>query len=289
MAAVNKPVDAQCVDASLRAAIERLGGDADARVDAEVLLAFVLQRDRSWLIAHRDDVLPEATRATFAGLVDKRASGMPVAYLTGRRGFWNLELEVGPAVLIPRPETELLVQLALERIPEDQPFRIADLGTGSGAIALVLAGERPRCRIIAVDSSVEALRVAAANARRLNHPNIEFLCGDWLDALGSQQGFDLIVSNPPYLANDDAHLLQGDLRFEPRAALASGSDGLGAIGTIIECARARMRRGGELLLEHGATQGAAVRSLFTSAGYAGVQTWLDLGARERVSGGVSAD
>lgn len=283
------PDAAPRVDVLLRAAMERLGGGPDARVDAEVLLAFVLRRDRSWLIAHRDDCLPAESQASFANLVDSRATGTPVAYLTGRRGFWKLELDVGPAVLIPRPETELLVQLAIDRIPPDRPCRIADLGTGSGAIALAIAGERPQCSIVAIDSSRQALRVAAENLRRTGLFNLGFVCGNWLDALRIQECFDLIVSNPPYLATDDAHLLVGDLRFEPRAALVSGRDGLEAIRTIVACSRPQLRPGGQLLVEHGAAQGDAVRSLLTGAGYTGVHTWQDLAGCDRVSGGASAD
>ena len=275
--------------ATLRAAVTRLGGDADARVDAEALLAFALERDRGWLIAHRDDELPDALCHAFSRLVDQRECGHPVAYLTARRGFWNLELEVGPGVLIPRPETELLVQLALDRIPLDRALRIADLGTGSGSIALALARERPRITVFGVDASREALRIAEANAHRLNLRNVLLLRANWLDALPETSGFALVVSNPPYLADDDPHLQQGDLRFEPRMALASGEDGLDAIRAIVRSARSRLHCSGELLIEHGATQGAEVRALLVAAGYASVQTWQDLGGRDRVSGGVSAD
>lgn len=277
------------VATELRAAVAQLGGDADARIDAEVLLAFVLECDRGWLIAHRDDDMLATLRHAYAWLIDQRAQGHPVAYLIGRRGFWNLELEVAPGVLIPRPETELLVQLALDRMPVERAMRIADLGTGSGAIALALASERPQVTIVAIDASVEALRIAEANARRLGLGNVRFLRGDWLDALRADGSFDVIVTNPPYLSDSDAHLLQGDLRFEPRMALASGADGLDAIRTIVRSARARLRRGGQLLIEHGATQGAEVRGLLAEAGYRDVTTWRDLNAHERVSGGVLAD
>ncbi len=280
--------DGTSVGRLLRAAVERLGGDPDARVDAQVLLAFALQRDRGWLIAHHGDLLPAPTRQAFGRLVDRRAAGHPVAYLTGRRGFRNLDLEVEPGVLIPRPETEQLVDLALDLIPAANAARIADLGTGSGAIALALASERPLAWVVAVDASAQALRIAAANARRLGLRNVAFAQCNWLDAFQGADTFDLIATNPPYLAEADEHLSRGDLRFEPRMALASGADGLDAIRSIVQGAGGRLRPAGHLLVEHGATQAGEVRGLLQGAGFLGVQTWTDLAGHERVSGGSSA-
>jgi release factor glutamine methyltransferase len=214
----------------------------------------------------------------------RRAAGEPLAYLTGRREFWSLDLAVTPDVLIPRPETELLVELALQRIPRNVKVDIADLGTGSGAIALALAHERPLTRVLATDASAATLTVARDNAARLRNGNIEFAQGDWCAALGNRK-FDLIVSNPPYIADKDAHLQQGDLRFEPRAALASGADGLDAIRVIVHGAPAHLKPGAWLMFEHGHEQGLAVRDLLEKSGFVEVFTERDLEGRERVTGG----
>ena len=267
----------------LAGAAVRIGGDS-ARAEAEILLAHALGRSRAWLFAW-PQFDPDASQlAAFERMVDARRCGEPVAYLTGRRGFWSLELEVSPAVLIPRPETELLVELALARVPPDAACAIADLGTGSGAIALALAHERPCVRVLATDASADALEVARRNAQRLGIANVAFARGDWCAALGNER-FDLIVSNPPYIASGDPHLEEGDLRREPRAALASGDDGLDAIRRIVRAAPAHLRAGAWLLLEHGSEQGAAVRELLRSVGSADVVTHGDLAGRERVSGG----
>jgi release factor glutamine methyltransferase len=261
-------------------AARRLGD----RVDAEVLLQQVLRRSPSWLIAHADDVLSLADEQAFRELVRRRLDGEPVAYITGRRGFWSLELEVTPATLIPRPETELLVELVLARVSEEQPADVVDLGTGSGAIALAIGTERPQARILGIDASAAALEVAARNARRLCIPNVRFVEGDWLAPL-QERRVDLIVSNPPYIEAADPHLAQGDLRFEPASALASGVDGLDDIRRIVADARAHLRPGGWLLFEHGWDQGEACRALLQAAGYAEVFTAQDLEQRDRVSGG----
>ena len=254
------------------------------RTDAEWLLLHVLQQPRSWLFAHRDDPLPVEAARTFDALVERRARGEPVAYLTGRRGFWSLELEVGPSVLIPRPETELLVELALQRIAPGQAARVADLGTGSGAIALAIAHERPDVEVFAVDASADALTVARRNARRLALGNVAFRQGDWFAPLAGER-FDLVASNPPYIAARDPHLGEGDLRFEPAQALASGLDGLDAIRCIVRDAPAHLRPGGWLLLEHGLEQGEAVRALLREHGFVDIATRRDLEHRERVSFG----
>lgn len=251
-------------------------------VDAELLLVHVLEKSRSWLFAHRGDFVPEAAAAAFEALVDRRAAGEPVAYLTGQRGFWRFDLAVSPATLIPRPETELLVELALERLPADRSLRIADLGTGSGAIALALAFERPRAQVIATDMSADALDVARANATALQLRNVEFREGDWFAPFAGER-FDLIASNPPYIALGDPHLDEGDLRFEPASALSSGADGLDALRAITSHAPACLGDNGWLLVEHGWDQGAAVRALFAAVGFIEVETARDLEGRDRVT------
>lgn len=255
----------------------------DARREAEILLAHVLGVSRAWLVAHADDDIDDARCVAFRSLVARCAAGEPVAYLVGTRGFRDLELYVTPDVLIPRPETELLVELALQRVPAESAWRIADLGTGSGAVALSIARARPLARVLATDASESALAVARRNASRNGIGNIAFANGDWCAALGDSRDFDLIVSNPPYIATGDPHLR--DLRFEPRSALVSGGDGLDAIRAIVRDARAHLRDGGWLLFEHGFSQGDAVRTLLGTRGYGDVFTARDLEGRERVSGG----
>jgi len=268
---------ARRVDALLQVARARI----DA-VDAEFLLVHVLGKPRSWLFAHRDDLVAGDQVAAFEALVQRRAHGEPVAYLTGQRGFWRFDLAVTTATLIPRPETELLVELALERLPTDRALRVADLGTGSGAIALALSHERPRAQMVATDASAQALAVAQANAAALRLSNVGFREGDWYAPLAGER-FDLIASNPPYIALGDPHLDEGDLRFEPASALSSGHDGLDAIRAIVAGAPAHLSTGGWLLLEHGWDQGDAVRALLAAAGFAEVATRQDLEGRDRVS------
>ena len=251
-------------------------------VDAEHLLLHVLARPRSWLFAHADDAVTATEAAAFRALVERRAQGEPVAYLTGTQGFWSLELAVTPATLIPRPETERLVELALERLPAGVAVRVADLGTGSGAIALAIARERPQAQVIATDASAAALEVARANAERNRVRNVQFRQGDWLVPLAGER-FDLIASNPPYIADGDPHLSAGDLRFEPPTALSSGADGLDAIRSIVRDAPAHLAPAGWLLLEHGWDQGEAVRALMAAAGFVEVGTEPDLEGRDRVS------
>lgn len=262
-------------------------GEVEWRHEAEILLGHVLERDRAWLFAHADFVPDAAEEQRFHDLIAARRRGEPIAYLIGHRGFWTLDLDVTPDVLIPRAETERLVELALERIPLEAGIHIADLGTGSGAVALAIARERPRARILATDASTAALAVARANARRLEIGNVEFAEGDWCAALGSQV-FDLIVSNPPYIAADDAHLVEGDLRYEPTSALASGADGLEAIRTLVESVPMHLARGGWLLLEHGFDQGARVRKILSAHPYIEIHSWKDISDHERVSGGRRA-
>lgn len=267
----------------LAAAAQRLPGD-EARLEAEVLLLHVLGKPRAWLYAHALDELTPDERDGFDALVRRRADGEPVAYLTGSREFWSLPLRVTPATLIPRADTERLVELALERLPEDRAVDVADLGTGSGAIALAVASERPLARVVATDASEAALAVARDNATRNAIPNVEFARGSWFAAVPGRR-FDLVASNPPYIEAGDAHLEQGDLRFEPRSALAAGEDGLDDIRRIVAAATSHLNTGGWLLLEHGHEQGDAVRVLLVQAGFDEVATWQDLGGRDRVSGG----
>ncbi|HTV86388.1 MAG TPA: peptide chain release factor N(5)-glutamine methyltransferase [Dyella sp.] len=265
---------------AVREAAQRLGD----RTEAELLLAYVLDRPRSWLIAHADDALDAAQLQAYARVVERRATGEPVAYIVGHRGFWSLDLEVTPATLIPRPETELLVELALERLPRDAAAHVADLGTGSGAIALAIARERPHARIVATDVSADALAVAQRNALGHQLAHVSFLKGPWFIPLAGQR-LDVVVSNPPYIESADPHLLEGDLRFEPRGALAAGADGLDDIRRIVDGAGRHLRANGWLLLEHGWNQGEAVRLLLRNAGFADIFTARDIEDRERVSAG----
>ena len=265
---------------ALTDATRRLG----ERVDAEMLLIHVLDKPRSWLIAHADDTLPPEFSNAYAAFVARREAGEPVAYIVGRRGFWSLDLEVTRATLIPRPETELLVELALERLPREAASTVADLGTGSGAIALAIAHERPRTHVVATDASADALAVAQRNAQRHSIAHVSFLQGEWFAPLHDQR-FDLIVSNPPYIESADPHLTEGDLRFEPLSALASGRDGLDDIRDIVRDATHHLTHRGWLLMEHGWNQGEAVRLLMRDAGFVEIFTARDMEQRERVSGG----
>jgi release factor glutamine methyltransferase len=265
----------------LAAATKRFGA-ADARLEAELLLAHVLDRSRAWLYAWPEHEVDGEQQAAFERLIEARAQGEPIAYLTGHREFWSLDLAVTPDALIPRPETELLVELALVRIPRNANVRVADLGTGSGAIALALAHERPLARVLATDASAAALAVACGNAARLHLRNVEFAAGDWCAALGDER-FDAIVSNPPYIASGDEYLGSGDLRSEPMSALVSGRDGLDAIRRIVAQAPAHLHAGGWLLLEHGWDQAERVRGLLDTPAFRAVATERDGAGHERVT------
>ncbi len=258
-----------------------------ARLDAEVLLAHVLGRDRTYLHTWPERELCAEELARFEALLQRRLKGEPVAHLTGTRAFWTLDLQVGPATLIPRPETELLVEAALARLPGSGDCRILDLGTGSGAIALALASECPGCRVEAVERSEAALAVARENAVRLGLDNVTFHAGDWFEPLADER-FDLILSNPPYIPRHDPHLEQGDVRFEPRNALISGEDGLDDIRHLIAMAPAHLLPGGWLLLEHGYDQGEAVSALFEAQGFIEVEELRDLQGHGRVALGRRA-
>ena len=268
---------------TIRAALERSGL---VPLDAQVLLAHAIGHDRTWLAAHAGEALPRAGADSFFALAKRRRDGEPVAYLTGVREFWGLALAVSPAVLIPRPETETLVELALARLPDDRDIAVLDLGTGSGAIALAIAHERPRATVIATDASADAAAVARANAQRLGLTNVEVRHGDWFAGLPNTR-FDLIAANPPYVAAADPHLGEGDVRFEPRAALTPGDDGLAALRTIGGGARSYLARGGTLVVEHGYDQSAAVRALFAAAGFTDIVAARDLAGIPRVVAGIA--
>jgi len=333
------PLTIQSILTHDKAALETvLNLDAGtARIEVQMLLQQMLGVTRAHLLAHPEQALDEAQAATYGALLQRRLAGEPLAYILGEREFYGLNFRVTPATLIPRSDTELLVELALQRIPQHLPasltppglsnpsqpplvrggvsehaFRVLDLGTGSGAIALSIAHARPDIEVTAVDASQEALEVARENARRLlvqHEPahistkplalsdvegsmrtdsvigNVRLLRSDWFAALQGER-FDLIVSNPPYIAANDAHLAQGDLRFEPRGALASGTDGLDDIRRIVAGAKEHLHAGGWLLFEHGYDQAGRARELLSAAGYAGVFSACDLAGIERVSGGA---
>lgn len=269
---------------TLRALLAWAQAQSVTRLEAEVLLAHALGWSRTRLHTWPDNTADRDVCERYRASIRRRANGEPIAYITGTREFWSLELSVSPATLIPRPETELLVELALARTPNHAAWEIADLGTGSGAIALVLASERPQCRITATDHSGAALKLAAANAQRHRIENIRFCQGDWWQPLAGSH-FHIVVSNPPYIAEDDPHLVQGDLPHEPRSALASGADGLDAIRAITDRVTEHLKPHGWILLEHGYTQGAEVRHLLQQAGLSDVQTHRDLAGQERISVG----
>jgi release factor glutamine methyltransferase len=261
-----------------------LAGQAATRLEAEILLAFCLQCSRSRLMAYPEQQLSAEQSGRYQDLLERRAAGEPIAYLTGEREFWSLPLRVTPSVLIPRPETEALVEAVLMIIPADVAWRVADLGTGSGAIALAIASERPRCKVHGVDLSKAAIELARDNARRLGLDRVQFHTGRWCEPLTGP--FDLIASNPPYVAEGDPHLQAGDCRFEPRQALTPGPDALAAIRQVAGEALRVLRAGGWLLLEHGPDQGQAVRALLQDQGYAQVGTACDLLGHERVTQGM---
>ena len=296
-----------------------------AKLEAQLLLQHVLNVNRAWLIAHQNDALQASIHAMFEALLKQRLNGEPIAYILGYREFYGLKLKISPDTLIPRPDTETLVEAALAIIPQStispllsfqrkqestlnlnqkmdsrlrgndeisnisensQPLRILDLGTGSGAIALAIAKHRPQALVYALDASQAALDIAIENAQNLTIANVKFLLSDWFSALNQDnnlQKFDIIVSNPPYIEVEDAHLKQGDLRFEPLSALASGADGLDDIRTIISQAKNYLKPHGCLLLEHGYNQAEAVANLLKKAGFSEIETRKDLGGNSRVT------
>lgn len=255
-----------------------------AGLDARVLLQHVSRRSHSQLISHADETLCNDKAATYRDLINKRRQGTPVAYLTGEREFWSLIFKVTPATLIPRPDTELLVEKTLVLIPEQHALTIADIGTGCGAIALALAHERPESTFIATDISPETLEVAKINGERLNIHNVEYRCGDFMSPLNNKC-CDIIVSNPPYICDNDPHLAKGDVAFEPRSALVSGSDGLDAIRLIVDDAPHKLKAQGWLLVEHGYDQGRQVRGLLRQQEFINIETHRDLSGHERITQG----
>lgn len=264
----------------------RAGADLPSdspRRDTEILLCHCLDKPRAWLYTWPERDVPFALADKFATLLQKRRQGQPVAYLTGLREFWTLQLAVNNATLIPRPETETLVDWALQ-LPLPADAQVLDLGTGSGAIALAVASERPGWRVTGVDSSEGALEVARHNAQRAELPAVSFVQSNWYEALAGQR-YHLLLANPPYIEDNDPHLQQGDLRFEPRSALVAADSGLADLRRIINGASAHLAGDGWLLLEHGFEQGAAVRALLQAAGLREVATRADMAGRERISGG----
>lgn len=268
---------------ALQQASTRLAHTSDTpRLDAELLLCHVLEQSRTYLFTWPERVLTAEQINALEGVLRRREVGEPVAHILGRREFWSLELAVSADTLIPRPETELLVEAALARIPADAAWEIADLGTGSGAIALAIASERPRCRVTAVERSEAALAVARENGRCLGLGNVVFVAGSWFGPLSGRR-FEMILSNPPYIPQQDEHLQRGDVRFEPLTALTSGDDGLEDIRHIIANAPAHLGAPGWLLLEHGYDQGAEVGTLLRQGGFRAVEELADLQGHERVA------
>ncbi|TKI05591.1 peptide chain release factor N(5)-glutamine methyltransferase [Martelella alba] len=262
-------------------AIRQLAGGDSPKRDAEILLRLVTGRERTWLLAHDDACLTLEQQTRLAGLLDRRRAGEPIAYLTGEREFWSLNLNVSPATLIPRPDTECLVEQVLSLVL-DAETDVLDLGTGTGAIALALASERPGWRVTGVDLHPDAVALARENARRLGLERVRFETGDWFSRLQGKR-YGLIVSNPPYIDGDDPHLSQGDVRYEPRSALVADMSGLADLQCIVKGAGEHLLAGGWLAVEHGWRQGKPVRSLLSRAGFRRIETRYDYGGNERVT------
>lgn len=254
----------------------------ESKIEAQLLLQHVLNVNRAWLIAHENDALQPKIHEAFEALLNRRLSGEPIAYILGSREFYGLDLLVTPDTLIPRPDTEILVEAALAKILNNTNLSILDLGTGTGSIALAIAKNRPHASIIAVDASKAALDVAKQNSLNLSIDNIEFVMSNWFENLSNQR-FDVIVSNPPYIEAHDAHLTQGDLRFEPISALASGADGLDDIRQIIDDCLIYLNPQSWLMLEHGYNQADQVTDLMADAGLTNIETIKDLGNNDRVT------
>lgn len=254
----------------------------EAKFEAQLLLQNVLNVNRAWLLAHESDALQDKIKADFESLLARRLLGEPIAYILGQREFFGLNLIVTPDTLIPRPDTETLVETALDKIPTDTPFTVLDLGTGTGAVALAIAEHRPEAQVTAIDASSGALDIAKRNANQLDLTQIDFRLSNWFSALEGER-FNLIVSNPPYIEQHDIHLTQGDLRFEPMSALASGTDGLDDIRQIVDNCLLHLHPQGWLMLEHGYNQAHLVTDLMAQSGLIDITTIKDLGANDRVT------
>ncbi|MDP3742754.1 MAG: peptide chain release factor N(5)-glutamine methyltransferase [Methylotenera sp.] len=255
----------------------------EAKLEAQLLIQQVLNVNRAWLIAHANDALPPDAHADFELLLNRRLLGEPIAYILGYREFYGLILKTTPDTLIPRPDTETLVEAALAKISPLKAEKILDLGTGTGAIALAIASRCTEAQVTAVDASQAALNIAIENAKNLNISNIHFMLSDWFAALENHEKFDVIVSNPPYIEQSDTHLTQGDLRFEPMSALASGQDGLDDIRKIIDDCLVYLKPQGWLMLEHGYNQAEQVADLMAQIGLTHIETIKDLGGNDRVT------
>ena len=267
----------------LQQAIAQLQESESPRRDAEILLGFVTGKARTFILAFGETELAAEQQQQLAVLLARRVKGEPIAHLVGEREFWSLPLRVSPVTLIPRPDTECLVEQALARMPATA-CSVLDLGTGTGAIALAIASERPDCDVVALDLIPDAVELARDNASRLGITNVEVLQSNWFSALNTQR-FAVIVSNPPYIDEEDPHLLQGDVRFEPRSALVADNHGLADLRTLVETSRNFLESGGWLLLEHGWQQAAQVRELFSDAGYTEIQSCQDYGGNDRLTTG----
>lgn len=280
----------ETIGALLREAAQALAGlpQAAPRLEAELLLAEATGLPRERLVAWPEREIEPAVAERYRDLVSRRRRGEPIAYLRGRQSFWSLELAVSPDTLIPRPETELLVEIALERLPAERPLIVLDAGTGSGAIAAALAHERPAWTLVATEQSAGAAHVAHGNVQHCAPRNAHLVLCDWLRAV-APRSLDALLSNPPYVAEGDAHLSEGDLPWEPRGALVAGPDGLDAIRRLAPEGAICLRRGGLLALEHGYDQGAAVRAIFARHGYSGIETRRDLAGHERVTLGLAPE
>jgi release factor glutamine methyltransferase len=275
---------------SALASAAALLNNEEAALEAQLLLQHVLNVNRAWLIAHENDALDVKDgqaniHAEFEALLKRRLSGEPIAYILGYREFYGLKLQVTADTLIPRPDTETLVEAALAKTPQNKPCKILDLGTGTGAIALAIAHHRPQALVTAVDASDAALKIAQENAQNLKIKNVQFILSDWFGALQNQT-FDVIVSNPPYIEQNDVHLSQGDLHYEPISALVSGQDGLDDIRKIIDSAPHHLNPRGLLMLEHGYNQAESVAMLLRDAGFKGIETVIDLSGNNRVTLGM---
>ncbi len=274
------------LQSALDYAVQRLISASESPLlDAEILLCLTLDIDRSYLRAWPEKNLSPEQNSHFVALLQKRLSGVPIAYITGRREFWSRDFEVNRDVLIPRPDTELLIELALQRIPERQSYRLIDLGTGSGIIAITLAAERPNSEVIATDCSTGALTLARRNAHKHNVRNIQFVQSDWFEAISESVQFNLVVCNPPYIADNDPHLTEGDVRFEPLSALIADNHGLSDIERIAADARRHLPTQGHLLIEHGYNQQNQVQAIFSQLDYHNIVTYRDLSGQPRVTYG----